>query len=108
MGKNSPSYKLFYTLVVLFLLFVGCFILYQHHRERAFRIELLQTQLQDFNHQVYDMLQDDSIVYPNKQQQVLLRRLIGQQNKEWPALDFNPFQRESGFRFIRRQYVYFR
>jgi len=82
MGKNSPSYKLFYTLVVLFLLFVSCFILYQHHRERAFRIELLQTQLQDFNHQVYDLLQDDSIVYPDKQQQVLLRRLIGQQNKE--------------------------
>ena len=49
MKKQRRSYKLFYTIIILFLLFAGCFVLYQHSREQSFRVDLLQSQLQDFN-----------------------------------------------------------
>src|SRR5574344_2111214 len=81
MRNLGRSYKLFYTIIVLFLLFAGCFVLYQHSRERSFRVDLLQSQLQDFNQQVCYILQDDSIIVPNKQQQELLSRLVSRQNK---------------------------
>jgi signal transduction histidine kinase len=81
MRKHSRSYKLFYTIIVLFLLFAGCFVLYQHSRERSFRVDLLQSQLQDFNQQVCYILQDDSIIVPNKQEQAMLSRLVSRQNK---------------------------
>jgi len=81
MKKHSRSYKLFYTIIILFLLFAGCFVLYQHSREQSFRVDLLQSQLQDFNQEVYYILQDDSITVPNKQQTVMLNRLVTRQNK---------------------------
>lgn len=81
MKKHSRSYKLFYTIIILFLLFAGCFVLYQHSREQSFRVDLLQSQLQDFNQEVYYILQDDSITVPNKQQTAMLNRLVTRQNK---------------------------
>ena len=81
MKKHSRSYKLFYTIIILFLLFAGCFVLYQHSREQSFRVDLLQSQLQDFNQEVYYILQDDSITVPNKQQTAMLNRLVARQNK---------------------------
>ena len=81
MKKRSRSYKLFYTIIILFLLFAGCFVLYQHSREQSFRVDLLQSQLQDFNQEVYYILQDDSITVPNKQQNAMLSRLVSRQNK---------------------------
>ena len=81
MKKQRRSYKLFYTIIILFLLFAGCFVLYQHSREQSFRVDLLQSQLQDFNQEVYYILQDDSITVPNKQQTAMLNRLVNRQNK---------------------------
>ena len=81
MKKQRRSYKLFYTIIILFLLFAGCFVLYQHSREQSFRVDLLQSQLQDFNQEVYYILQDDSITVPNKQQTAMLNRLVTRQNK---------------------------
>jgi signal transduction histidine kinase len=82
MRKLGRSYKLFYTIIVLFLLFVCCFVLYQHSRERSFRVDLLQSQLQDFNQQVCFALQDGNISMPNKQQRAWLNRLVGRQEKD--------------------------
>jgi Tfp pilus assembly protein PilN len=81
MKKLSHSYQLFYAVLVLFLLFAGCFVLYQQSRERTYRIDLLQSQLQDFNRQVSYSLQDDSIIHPDRRQQATLKKLIGRQNR---------------------------
>lgn len=49
--------------ITLFILFTGCFILFQNKREKSHQIELLHTRLQDFNYDVYaflDILDTDS------------------------------------------------
>ncbi len=45
----SFSRKLFLSVISLFLVFTVCFIAYQYRREKSYRIELLDTQLQDCN-----------------------------------------------------------
>ena len=45
----SFSRKLFLSVISLFLVFAICFIAYQYQREREYKIELLNTQLQDYN-----------------------------------------------------------
>lgn len=45
----SFSKKLFYSVVILFLTFTICFIVYQYKREKEYKIELLNTQLQNYN-----------------------------------------------------------
>lgn len=45
----SFSHKLFLSVISLFLVFAGCFIAYQYQREKEYKIELLDTQLQDYN-----------------------------------------------------------
>lgn len=49
MTKPSISTQLFFSFIVLFLLFVGGFIAFQEHREKQFKIALLNQQLQDYN-----------------------------------------------------------
>lgn len=49
MTKLSLSTQLFLSFIVLFLLFVGGFIAFQEHREKQFKIALLNQQLQDYN-----------------------------------------------------------
>ena len=48
----SFSQRLFLSVLLLFLLFVICFVAYQYHREREYKIELLNTKLQDYNRQM--------------------------------------------------------
>ena len=50
----SFSRKLFLSVISLFLVFAGCFIAYQYQREREFKIELLHSQLQDYNTRLYE------------------------------------------------------
>ena len=63
----SFSQRLFLSVMSLFLLFVICFVAYQYHREKAYKIELLNTKLQDYNRQMeesfsdYDELNDSLI-----------------------------------------------
>ena len=45
----SFSRKLFLSVISLFLAFAACFIAYQYQREKNYKIELLNTQLQDYN-----------------------------------------------------------
>lgn len=45
----SFSRKLFLSVVALFLVFVACFLAYQYQREKEYKVELLNTQLQDYN-----------------------------------------------------------
>ena len=52
---NSPTHflslsrKLFLSVISLFLLFAGCFLAYQYQREKRYKIDLLDMQLQDYN-----------------------------------------------------------
>lgn len=45
----SFSQRLFLSVLSLFLLFVICFVAYQYRREKEYKIELLNTKLQDYN-----------------------------------------------------------
>ena len=42
----SFSQRLFYSVVVLFLAFVVCFMAFQYRREKDYKVELMNTQLQ--------------------------------------------------------------
>ncbi len=54
-GKNflSFSQKLFLSVISLFVVFAACFIVYQYQREKEYKIELLDMQLQDYNERLY-------------------------------------------------------
>ncbi|HJD75801.1 MAG TPA: two-component sensor histidine kinase [Bacteroides reticulotermitis] len=50
------SGKLFLSVTSLFLTFIICFIAYQYQREKAYKVELLNMQLQDYNSRLYERL----------------------------------------------------
>lgn len=45
----SFSRKLFLSVISLFLVFAACFIAYQYQREKEYKVELLDMQLQNYN-----------------------------------------------------------
>lgn len=53
----SFSQKLFISVISLFLVFAGCFIAYQFQREKEYKVELLNTKLQDCNERLERELQ---------------------------------------------------
>lgn len=52
------SQRLFLSVILLFLGYAVCFMLFQYKREKAYKIELLNTQLQNYNNQLCDFLAD--------------------------------------------------
>lgn len=52
----SFSHKLFLSVISIFLVFAACFITYQYHREKEYKIALLDIQLQDYNARLYEKL----------------------------------------------------
>lgn len=56
--KYLPTFsgKLFLSVTFLFLMFIICFIAYQYQREKKYKIELLNMQLQDYNSRLYERL----------------------------------------------------
>src|SRR5574344_48432 len=59
--KISFGNKLFVSVLLMFIVIGGCFTIYQNHREKAYKIELLDTRLQDFNRQMNEAVSEDSI-----------------------------------------------
>ena len=57
----SFSRKLFLSVISLFLVFVVCFIAYQYQREREYKVELLNTKLQDYNSRLYEQLDEQPL-----------------------------------------------
>ena len=57
----SFSRKLFLSVISLFLVFVICFIAYQYQREREYKVELLNTKLQDYNSRLYEQLDEQPL-----------------------------------------------
>ncbi len=58
----SFSKRLFLYVLTLFLGFVICFVVFQYKREKSYKIDLLNTQLQNYNDRINDLIfADDSI-----------------------------------------------
>lgn len=53
----SFSQKLFLSVLMLFGVFVTCFCIYQFQREKTYKINLLNSKLQDYNHQLEEFLE---------------------------------------------------
>ena len=52
----SFSQWLFFSVIALFIAFVICFMAFQYRREKDYKVELLNTQLQNYNDQLSDFL----------------------------------------------------
>lgn len=52
------SRKLFLSVITLFVAFAACFLLFQYQREKSYKTELLNTQLQNYNEQLYSYMAD--------------------------------------------------
>ena len=52
------SRKLFLSVITLFVAFAACFMLFQYQREKSYKTELLNTQLQNYNEQLYNYMAD--------------------------------------------------
>ncbi len=52
----SLSRQLFFWVVGLFIVFSLCFMLFQYYREKEYKIELLNTQLQNYNDHLHEFL----------------------------------------------------
>ena len=57
----SFSRKLFLSVISLFLVFAICFIAYQYQREREYKIELLNTKLQDYNSRLNEQQENQQL-----------------------------------------------
>ena len=58
----SFSQRLFFSVIALFLAFVICFLAFQYRREKDYKVELLNTQLQHYNDQLSDFIfQQDTL-----------------------------------------------
>lgn len=61
----SFSKKLFLSVIMLFIAFAICFMAFQYRREKEYKIELLNTQLQNYNDRLNDFLQlQDTLAIP--------------------------------------------
>ena len=56
----SFSWKLFLLVISLFIVFALCFIAYQYQREKEYKVELLDMQLQDYNERLYMELRNQN------------------------------------------------
>ncbi len=72
----SFSRQLFISVLMLFMLFVVSFVAFQYHREKQYRIELLNTTLQDYNRQLEERLLADGIRNDSMVQHYLLKHVM--------------------------------
>ena len=60
MKHASLGSRLIVTVATLFLSFALLFIFFQYQREQKYRIEILNTRLQDCNHDIRDLSLTDT------------------------------------------------
>lgn len=70
------SQRLFLSVIFLFLGYAVCFMLFQYKREKAYKIELLNTQLQNYNNQLCDFLADHHGVNSNSMQSYVTTHMM--------------------------------
>ena len=50
------SKKLYLSVIGVFVLFAVCFVLFQYHREKAYKLELMQNRMQIYNYEMMEAL----------------------------------------------------
>lgn len=70
------SQRLFLSVIFLFLGYAVCFMLFQYKREKTYKIELLNTQLQNYNNQLCDFLADHHGVNPDSMQSYVTTHMM--------------------------------
>lgn len=60
--NKSFQRNLFFSIVSIFILFVVCFGIYQHQREKVYKIDFLNTRLQMFNYKTMRSLGEQGIL----------------------------------------------
>ncbi|MGI6243133.1 MAG: sensor histidine kinase [Prevotella sp.] len=71
MKKISVGERLYLNVMAIFLLFAAAFIIYQHNREKRYKINLLETRLQDFN-----IRMNDALHYEGKADEITLAAYV--------------------------------
>ena len=56
MQRTSVGTKLYFSVLAVFILFAASFIVFQHDREKSYKIDLLDTRLQDYNKHMAEVL----------------------------------------------------
>ena len=72
----SFSQKLFFLVISLFIAFSLCFMCFQYRREKVFKSELLNTQLQDYNSRLYDFINENGNLNTDSLQQYVATHMI--------------------------------
>lgn len=49
MRRTSVGTKLYISVLAIFLIFATAFIVFQHIREKKYKVEILNTRLQNYN-----------------------------------------------------------
>lgn len=62
----SFSRQLFLSVIALFMTFVICFIVFQYRREKDYKVELLNTQLQNYNNRLSDYIRQQGTIDYNQ------------------------------------------
>lgn len=70
------SQRLFFSVIFLFLAYAVCFILFQYKREKAYKIELLNTQLQNYNNQLCDFISEHHGFNPDSMQRYVTTHMM--------------------------------
>ena len=76
--RISFSRKLFLSVLSLFIVFALCFIAYQYQREKDYKVELLDMQLQDYNERLHMKLHDLDITWWEKTLNPYIARYVNQ------------------------------
>ena len=76
--RISFSRKLFLSVLSLFIVFALCFIAYQYQREKDYKVELLDMQLQDYNERLHMKLHDLDITWWDKTLNPYIARYVNQ------------------------------
>lgn len=56
MSRTSVGTKLYWGVMAVFMLFAASFIVFQHDREKRYKIDILDTRLQDYNEHMAEVL----------------------------------------------------
>lgn len=70
------SQRLFFSVIFLFLAYAVCFMLFQYKREKAYKIELLNTQLQNYNNQLCDFISEHHGFNPDSMQRYVTTHMM--------------------------------
>ena len=54
MFKLSVGHRLYISVMALFLIYTACFIIFQHNREKQYKIDTLNQELQDYNRHMHE------------------------------------------------------